>query len=539
MPIALASGDRLGRFVVRSQLGQGGMGVVYAGDDPELARPVAIKIVRSDVDQPGYRDRLLREAQVMARLEHPNIVRVYEVGTDAGRLFVAMEFVDGETLKHWLATPRTWPQVRAMFVQIGEGLEAVHRNGLVHRDFKPDNVLVDRDGRARVADFGLARLDDNSAPQLTKTNAVMGTPGYMAPEQQWGSDVDARADQYSFCVALREATRGLAVPPGVKAAIARGLSYDAAERFASMTELLAALAPTRRRIPWPYVGLGVLVVAGGAIAYLAATRAPTVETRVETKVEKQYVSIPSPIVIPQTPATPPPPPAPVVAKKPAASAPAKPVEVASVSPPPAPPPPPRKVIPAPTSRHEIEPAHVVPVRVFVHDLGYAVVKFTGDPDDETEVRAALANLGPDDDLERGKDLFLLGTIQRHAGKCDSAAATWKSARETLAKYNAAHRTDDEMWHWFVRAWFGEALCLADGGHGLAAMALLDGQVRQNSFGFSPTERAEFHAAAGIVGFETGVPNAFLEIRQSIELGSHATKRLEQAVDNWANSVGIK
>lgn len=522
-PITLESGARLGRFVVKSQLGQGGMGVVYSGDDPELARPVALKVVRSDVDQPGYRDRLLREAQVMARLEHPNIVRVYEVGTDAGRLFVAMEYVDGETLKHWLATPRTWPDVRAMFLQIGEGLAAVHRNGLVHRDFKPENVLVDRDGRARVADFGLARLEDNSAPQLTKTNAVMGTPGYMAPEQQWGSDVDARADQYSFCVALKEATRGLAVPPSVKLAIARGLSYDASERFASMQELLAVLLSPPRRKLLPYLGVIVLLGAGGAIAYVVATREPKIETRVETKVEKQYVSIPSPIVItPQAPAAPAKPlPLPVPPKKTT-------VAVAPVNP--APPPLP--------GRHEIAREHLVPVRVALHDLGYGGLTFAGDETDETDVRAKLANLGPDDDLVRGTYLFALGAIQRRAGKCDSAIATWQSARETLSKYNAAHRTDEQMWWWFARSNFGVALCLAETGHGIAAYDALE-KMRSGSFGLRGAEHADYRFAAGVLGWETGVPSEHDEVISSLQLGSHATKALQQAANNWAASVGFR
>ena len=279
---ALVAGTRLGRFVVRAQLGAGGMGVVFAGEDVELGRPVAIKVLRGDVDQPAFRDRLLREAQAMARLEHPNVVRVYEVGTDRGRLFVAMELVDGVTLTKWLQTPRPWRELAAMFLQVGEGLVAVHRTGLVHRDFKPDNVLVDRAGRARVADFGLARVEDNSMPPLTRTGHVMGTPGYMAPEQQWGSDVDARADQYSFCVALREATKqSTDVPKPVRAAIARGLAYEPDERFASVAELLvalrgsAALPGTRR---WAIAGVAAVVLVGGAVAAIVATAAPTTST---------------------------------------------------------------------------------------------------------------------------------------------------------------------------------------------------------------------------------------------------------------------
>jgi predicted Ser/Thr protein kinase len=216
---SLDPGQKLGRFVIRSQLGEGGMGIVLAGHDAKLGRPVAIKLVKPDVDRPAYRARLLREAQALARLEHPNVVRVYEVGSDRGRLFVAMELVDGVTLSEWLrAKRRPWREIVAMFEQVGAGLAAVHRAGLIHRDFKPDNVLVDRQGHARVADFGLARLDPERgvatagspelAAALTRSGVMMGTPGYMAPEQQFSGTVDTRADQYSFCVALREALAG-------------------------------------------------------------------------------------------------------------------------------------------------------------------------------------------------------------------------------------------------------------------------------------------------------------------------------------------
>jgi hypothetical protein len=230
------------------------MGVVLACDDADLGRPVALKLVRADAEHPAYRARLLREAQAMARLEHPNVVKVYEVGSDRGRLFIAMELVDGETLTSWLRSFRTWQDTVEMFMQVGAGLAAVHGSGLVHRDFKPDNVLVDRAGRARVADFGLARLDAQGGPSpmaqpMTKSGVVMGTPGYMAPEQHFGADVDARADQFSFCIALREALGGrpvderrwAQVPEGVRAVVNRGLSYDVADRFASLNDLLAAL----------------------------------------------------------------------------------------------------------------------------------------------------------------------------------------------------------------------------------------------------------------------------------------------------------
>ncbi|MBX3155434.1 MAG: protein kinase [Deltaproteobacteria bacterium] len=297
-----APGQMIGRFVVRALLGEGGMGVVVAGHDADLGRPVAIKLVKRELDHPAYRQRLLREAQAMARLEHPNVARVYEVGSERGRLFVAMELIDGVTLSMWLRVQRRpWREIAAMFEQVGAGLAAVHRAGLVHRDFKPDNVLVDRDGRARVVDFGLARLDGAAssagspelALSLTRTGVMMGTPGYMAPEQQFGGTVDARADQYSFCVALREALLGgrPTDPPdtawggtsrAVREIIARGLAYEPHDRFASMDELLAALrtataARGGRRLAIAAAAAGV-VVAGAVVAVIAlrdpATPAP-------------------------------------------------------------------------------------------------------------------------------------------------------------------------------------------------------------------------------------------------------------------------
>ncbi|HUS29123.1 MAG TPA: serine/threonine-protein kinase [Kofleriaceae bacterium] len=255
MPAAEAAAlaeNQIAHFRVIRRLGMGGMGVVFACEDTNLARQVAVKLVRDE--NPAYRARLLREAQAMARLEHPNVVRVYEVGQDRGRMFIAMELVDGETLTSWLRSFRTWQDTVEMFMQVGAGLAAVHGAGLVHRDFKPDNVLVDRRGRARVADFGLARLDAQGGPSpmaqpMTKSGVVMGTPGYMAPEQHFGADVDARADQFAFCIALREALGGrpvderrwAQVPESVRSIVNRGLSYDVADRFPSLDALLVAL----------------------------------------------------------------------------------------------------------------------------------------------------------------------------------------------------------------------------------------------------------------------------------------------------------
>jgi tetratricopeptide (TPR) repeat protein/predicted Ser/Thr protein kinase len=272
------------RYVLLEQLGRGGMGTVFVAWDRELARRVALKILHPGV----HDDRFQREAQALARLKHPGVVTVYDVGRDGDDVYITMELVEGRSLRRWLDGPRRWQRVLATFVSAGRGLAAAHRAGLVHRDFKPDNVLVGDDGSVRVADFGLARAIDEpvaaqegsstpSGERLTRTGAVVGTPRYMAPEQIGGRPADPRADQYSFCVALWEAlfgehpvlgerhgapARGL-VPAAVREALRRGLSRDPAARFPTMDALLASLD---RRSSFA----GGLVALGAAGAVTAA-----------------------------------------------------------------------------------------------------------------------------------------------------------------------------------------------------------------------------------------------------------------------------
>ena len=222
----LERGDAVGRYLVLDRLGAGGMGVVYTAYDPELDRRIALKLLAPALESTGAtagRARLVREAQAMARVTHPNVVTVHDVGEHDGQVFVAMELVDGDTLTAWRsASVRTWSDELAVMRAAGRGLAAAHAKGLVHRDFKPDNVMVARDGRVLVMDFGLARAqgeaggstspfealvhEDNSAlsVELTRQGAIMGTPAYMAPEQHLGGETDARSDQFSFCVALYE-----------------------------------------------------------------------------------------------------------------------------------------------------------------------------------------------------------------------------------------------------------------------------------------------------------------------------------------------
>ncbi|GHG94824.1 serine/threonine-protein kinase [Comamonas sp. JC664] len=299
-------GQRVGRFIPLKLLGQGGMGAVYAAYDPDLDRKVALKLLSVEarhVDEEGGRVRLLREAQAMARVSHPNVIPIYEVGTWDGQVFFTMELVSGGTLADWRREKvRSWREVLATYLQAGRGLEAAHAAGLVHRDFKPANVLVGRDGRVCVTDFGLARPVDNlpldeqptvarvpmcseiSRPlnePLTETGVVLGTPPFMSPEQFRGEALDARSDQFSFCATLyralynqrpfdpdelSRAAKALRsgeavdagsliheppaeprVPAWVRRAVMRGLSLEPEARFPSMGALLEALSQDQRR----------------------------------------------------------------------------------------------------------------------------------------------------------------------------------------------------------------------------------------------------------------------------------------------------
>jgi tetratricopeptide (TPR) repeat protein len=294
-------GTNLERYVVLGTLGAGGMGVVVAAYDPELDRKVAIKLLRADGPGTGResaRGRMLREAQAMARLSHPNVITVHDVGTFEDQVFVAMELVEGMTLTTWLrAEPRPWREVVRTFLQAGRGLAAAHSAGLVHRDFKPDNVLVGADGRVRVTDFGLARPfaplfgevpGPAATPLQVSTATVAGTPAYMAPEQIRGEPIDARADLFSFCVALYEALYGARPFPGdtledlrdailsgrlreppprtrvpgrLRSVLARGLRARPEERYPSMEPLLAELgrdpAVLRGRLAAAIAAVGV------------------------------------------------------------------------------------------------------------------------------------------------------------------------------------------------------------------------------------------------------------------------------------------
>src|SRR6185503_8094735 len=211
---AFTRADSVGRFQLTRHLGRGAMGDVWAARDPELDRDVALKFLgmRAQTLSDNSGERMRREAQAMARLSHPNVVAIHELGEVDGQIFCAMQLVDGQNLRSWLRTPRTWRQIAAVMLDAGRGLAAAHRAGLVHRDVKPENILIAGDGRALVSDFGLAKLvaldregdeepaaaaDTSALSRMTQTGALLGTPAYMSPEQLEGGAVDARSDQFS------------------------------------------------------------------------------------------------------------------------------------------------------------------------------------------------------------------------------------------------------------------------------------------------------------------------------------------------------
>ena len=299
--------EKLERYVILEPLGEGAMGRVYAAYDPQLDRKVALKVLRREGED--LAGRLLREAQALAKLAHPNVVAVFDSGVVDGHVFVAMELVEGMSLRRWLTLePRGWREVVRAFVQAGQGLHAVHQAHIIHRDFKPDNVLVGRDGRVRVADFGIARLAQAPAGGVappgslhatpvsyveTEAGTQLGTPAYMSPEQDEGDPADERSDQFAFCVSLYEALyrqlpfatpslkvlveerragrvrpppKGTRVPRWVRRCLLKGMATRREDRHASLDQLLRALQHDPLLPRLALVGAVCVVASAGVVA---------------------------------------------------------------------------------------------------------------------------------------------------------------------------------------------------------------------------------------------------------------------------------
>jgi hypothetical protein len=587
----LAPGTLIGRFVVRERLGAGGMGVVYAAEDADLGRPVALKLVRPDADRPGLRARLLREAQAMAHIDHPHVVRVHEVGEHGPHLFLAMELIEGETLAAWLArSRRDWRPILATFVEAGRGLAALHAAGLVHRDVKPDNVLVDAAGRARIADLGLVRVEPSRsqhrspalAASLTRTGVAMGTPGFMAPEQQRGEKVDAQADQYSFCVALRQALQGLTPEPprAVRRAVQRGLAFDPADRFESMAALLAALergAGVERTAAVAVAAVAFLVIAGAAVVAVALGGGEVDGTA------RSVLAVASPV---DAPAAPPvdasaAPPVDASAAPPvdASAAPAGPsartAKIRSTPaagnaggsaatgqrtvgpdglitepdgfqyypPPPfarphgsAPPEPPKPVL------HGLDRTHLPAIRDAIRDLGYRGYSLAaldadvaGTQRDFAGRRDALIAEGKGGDVMVGVADVVLGQIERRSGSCAGALTRWSAATRVLVAIRQAEPHERTALLWLGRIHLGRGLCRLHAGDLAGAEAHLDQAVQIGWGGGDRVEQAEVALAAGIARYERGdLDDARARL---LRAGREGDDRVRTALEAWMAATG--
>ncbi|HTA70297.1 MAG TPA: protein kinase [Bryobacteraceae bacterium] len=300
-------GVQLGQFRVETALGAGGMGIVFRAIDTRLNRPVAIKFLSDDLADAAARRRFQREAQMASSLNHPHILSVYDVGEFARRQYLVTEFVDGGTLKAWAQRqPRNWEDVAQLLTGVADGLAAAHQAGILHRDIKPDNILVSASGYAKLADFGLAKLEDSPTGSATRTlteeqtrkGMIIGTIAYMSPEQASGQTLDARSDMFSFGVVLYEMLGGQRpfraatnlellqqvihakpaplnedIPEPLRALVTRALEKNPADRYPSMRELVsdlravqrasgpAAAVPRRHPGRWIAAGLAAIAVA--------------------------------------------------------------------------------------------------------------------------------------------------------------------------------------------------------------------------------------------------------------------------------------
>ncbi|MEO8702651.1 MAG: serine/threonine-protein kinase [Kofleriaceae bacterium] len=303
-------GSKIDRYEIVKRLGAGGMGIVYEARDTELERNVALKLVKPrGISIEDAQRRMRREAQAMAKLSSAYTVGIHDIGTHGDKVFIAMELLRGGTLRDWMREPHDWREVTELFLKLARGLSDAHSAGIVHRDFKPENVLLGGNGEVRIADFGLARscgsiesVDGTPAKPVVPmqtASELAGTPAYMSPEQLQEAPTDVRTDQFSFAVAFYEALEGTrpfaaagsdftaiaaavleaqprawqkSVPRWLRETIAKGFARDPEQRWPSMDLMQRELElGLRRRSPWPLIVAGVLVVLA-ALAVLLALR---------------------------------------------------------------------------------------------------------------------------------------------------------------------------------------------------------------------------------------------------------------------------
>jgi serine/threonine protein kinase len=296
----MANPTRVGRYKLLRRIGAGGMGVVFEAVDTELGRRVAVKMVRmrDGATALSRQERLVHEARALARLDHPNVVTIHDVGVVDTAVYITMAYIEGVTLMTWVRERRpSRQQLLAVFVELGRGLAAAHAAGLVHRDFKPSNVLIDGEGHPQIVDFGLAKHVGESPDEdsdltelelgpmfedLTRNDAVPGTPKYMSPEQRQGRPIDARVDQYAYCLSLGEAlfVAGLRTPRALRRALARGLAQEPDARWPDMDTLSSALDRIRRRPRrLGLFALGVAVLGLNVAALVHAAASPSEQDR--------------------------------------------------------------------------------------------------------------------------------------------------------------------------------------------------------------------------------------------------------------------
>ena len=267
-----------GRYEIQKELGKGAMGVVYQARDPQINRTIALKVLREDrVTSEDFVKRFLKEAMAIGRLSHPNIVTIYDVGQDHDTIYLAMEYLEGRPFND-IIRERTlsFPEIAELAVQLAECLDYAHKKGIVHRDIKPSNIMLTPEGKVKLTDFGIARIEDPSMKDQTRAGEILGTPVYMSPEQVMGQPLDGRSDLYSLGVILYELAAGRrpysgenlaaifraitldepqdastinpSIPPALASLIMKGLHKDASQRFQTGEEMATAYRDFLRKL---------------------------------------------------------------------------------------------------------------------------------------------------------------------------------------------------------------------------------------------------------------------------------------------------